>query len=290
MSLDKLLGKVAAQGADQSVATAGGGDYTPPAAGLTGARLVGYYEVGLHEFEYQGVTKTQNEVQLVFELIGKKHPPREVDGTKIPVRITVTTNLSQNEKAWFYKWFSALRTEEKHFAQLLGKPLLLEIEHTEKERNGKKTTYANVKKESLRKPIIQVVEMDEDGTPTGNLIDTPFAVGPAITELKALVWDFADADDWDNIYIAGEYPERKDEKTGKVIAEAKSKNAIQLKIASALNFKAFPVYDYAASKLVGGTVTKEGVEALDDVVGDVDNSADDGSSRTEEDDPMAGVS
>lgn len=284
MSLASLLKNVAEKGTDQSKATAGGGDYTPPAAGMTGARLVGYYEVGQHEFEYKGVKKTQNEVQLVYELIGKKHPPRELEGgEKVPVRITWTTNLSQNEKAWFFKTFSSVREGgDTHFVQLLNRPVLLNIEHVEKGEGADKRVYANIEKGSIRKPILQVPET-LDGEATGNLIAQPFNVGPAISELRAFVWDFADAETWDTLYIAGEFPERKDEKTGKVTAAAKSKNVLQLKIASALNFKGLSCYDYAASRLTGGSVTKEGVGALDDAVGDVANT------KPDEADPMAGI-
>lgn len=288
MSLDKLLKQVQEKGQDQSVATSGGGDYTPPEAGQTGARIVSYYEIGKHESEFEGKKKTQDEVVIVFELIGKKHPPKELDGgVKVPVRLSLTLNLSTNEKAAYFKMFSRLRTDEKHFVQLLGKPVLLNVVHVERGAEGKKKTYANIDKETIRKPIIQVPEM-EDGEPTGNLLEQVFPVGAALTELKAFVWDFADAEMWDSIFIEGEYPERKDEK-GKVIAEAKSKNAIQLKIASALNFKGLPCYDYAASKLVGGTVTKEGVDALDEAVGDVDNAKSDDAPPFDMEDPMAGV-
>lgn len=283
MSLANLLKNVAEKGTDQSKASAGGGDYTPPEKGMTGARLVGYYEVGQHEFEYQGKKKTQNEVQLVYELIGKKHPPRELEGgEKVPVRITWTTNLSQNEKAWFFKTFNTVRDEgDKHFVQLLGRPVILNIEHVEKGEGNDKRIYANIEKGSIRKPVLQVPEM-QDGEPTGNLIDQPFNVGPAISELKAFVWDFADAEMWDSIYIAGEFPERKDEKTGKVTAPAKSKNVLQLKIASALNFKGLPCFDYAASKLTGGTIKREDVEKLADEIGDVANAP-------AADDPMSGI-
>ena len=143
--------------------------------------------------------------------------------------------------------------------------------------------YANIDKESVRKSIIQVPQV-EDGEVVG-IVDQPFPVGAALTPLKAFVWDFADAKMWDSIFIEGEYSERKDEKTGKVTAEAKSKNAIQLEIAKALNFKGMPCYDYAASKLVGGRVTREGVYALDDVVGDVSNDK----PPFDEDDPMGGI-
>lgn len=288
MSLNKLLQQVQEKGKDQSVASGGGGDYTPPAEGQTGARIVGYFEIGKHESEYQGQKKANDEVLIVFELIGKKHPPREnQDGTKTPVRVTLRLNLSTNEKAGYFKMFSALRTEEKHFVQLLGKPVLLNVVH-EKGKKDEKKIFAKIDKATIRKPIIQVPVLDDDGAPTGDLQDQVFPVGPAVSELKAFVWDFADPEMWDSVYIPGEYPERKDD-SGKVIAEARSKNDIQLKIASALNFKGLPCYDYAASKLVGGNITKEDVAAMDDVIGDVDNPADDDLPPFDPADPMAGV-
>lgn len=278
MSLENLLKQVATKGKDQTEATSGGGDYTPPEAGVTGARLVAYYEVGQHESEYKGEKKVKDEVELVFELIGKKHPVKEINGEKVPVRLTLRTNLSTNEKAWFYKWFSALRTEERHFSQLLGKPLMLEVEHVKRDVKGTERTYANIKKDSLRKPRVHVPDPE-----TGELVETEFKVGPAVSELRAFVWDFATPEYWDAIFIPGEYPERKDEETGKVIAPAKSKNVVQLKIASALNFKGLACYEYAAAKLAGDdSVTREGIEALDEAVGDVNNAED-------PDDPMAGI-
>lgn len=273
MNLDNLLKQVADKGPDQSVAQRGGGDYTPPAAGLTGARLVGYHEVGIHEFEYEGKKKTQNEVQLVYELIGPKHPPREVNGEKHPVRLSLTLNCSSNEKAAFFKIFSRVRTEEKHFAQLLGKPVILKVVHT-KRNEGKpnERTYANIEKDSINKPFVQTLD------DSGDVVDKPLEVGAALTPLSAFVWDFATPEMWDSIFIEGEYEERKDEKTGEVIAPAKSKNVIQEKIMSAINFKGLPCYDYAVGK-----VSKEGTEALDAVVGDVQQTGPSGA------DPLEGV-
>lgn len=272
MSLDALLNKVATQGKDQSVASGGSFDYTPPAAGVTTARIVGYYEQGKHEFEFEGKKKTQDEVAIVFELTGKQHPHIETDNGPVPVRMTLTLGLSTNEKAHYFKIFSRLRNEERHFVQLLGSGVLLDIVHKAGKKDPTKV-FAEIDKASIRKPIMPVPEM-ENGIPTGKFTDTVIPVPTQITPLGAFVWDFADAEMWDSIFIEGEYPERKDEKTGKVIAEARSKNRIQLKIASALNFKGLPCYDYAAAKLSGSaTVTKEGVDALDEVVGDVDNAA-----------------
>lgn len=268
MDINALISKVSTQGKDQSQASAGG-DFIPAAEGTTGARLVGYYEVGQHEGEYEGKKKINNVVKLVFELIGKKHPPTETEGgTKIPVRITQTMNLSTSERSGFFKLFSRIRDDDTtHMVQMLGKPLLLNIVHNKKTVNGKEKTYANIDKESIKKPVVQTMELDEDGNPTGEIKNTPFTVGPALSELKAFVWDFASAEMWDSIFIEGEYPERKDD-SGKVTAPAKSKNVLQNEIASALNFKALPCYDYAAGKL-----TRSDSAALDDAIGDVETPA-----------------
>lgn len=293
MSLDALLNKVATQGKDQSVASGGSFDYTPPAAGVTTARIVGYYEQGKHEFEFEGKKKTQDEVAIVFELTGKQHPHIETDNGPVPVRMTLNIGLSTNEKAHYFKIFSRLRTEERHFVQLLGHGVLLEVVH-KKGKNDPNKTFAEIDKASIRKPVMPVPQL-VDGIPTGEFVDTVIPVPQQITPLGAFVWDFADAEMWDSIFIEGEYPERKDEKTGKVVAEARSKNRIQLKIASALNFKGLPCYDYAAAKLSGSTtVTKEGVDALDAVVGDVANAPADAAPADDKppfavDDPMAGV-
>lgn len=265
MDINALIKQVKDKGKDQSQASSGGGDFEPIAAGVTGARLVGYYEVGQHESEFEGKKKINNTVKLVFELIGKKHPPIEKDdGTKIPVRSALTLNLSNNEKAGFFKIFSRIRDEDTtHMMGMLGKPVMLTIVHVTKKVNGKDKTYANIDKESIKKPIIQEMGKDEDGEPNGEITERPFPVGPALSELKAFVWDFASPEMWDAIFIEGEYPERKDD-AGKVIAPARSKNTIQNEIASAVNFKGLPCYDYAVGKL-----TREDADALDDAIGDV---------------------
>lgn len=259
MDINKLIQKVSEKGPDQSVASAGGGDYTTPPAGQTGARFVAYYEVGKHAGEYQGKPKVNDTVQMIFELIGPKHPVRETEGgEKIPTRLTLTMNLSDNEKSGFHKLFSRVRTEETHMVQLLGKPVLLNVTHATKGEGQNKRTYANIDKESVRKPTYQQLNPE-----TGDLEDKVLEVGPAITPLKAFVWNFADAEMWDSIFIEGEWEERKDDK-GNVTAPARSKNVVQEKIMSALNFQGLPCYEYAAKRM-----TKDDEAALDAAVGDV---------------------
>jgi len=65
-------------------------------------------------------------------------------------------------------------------------------------------------------------------------------VPPPLTELKLFLWDNPDKDQWASIYIAGQYPAYTDD-TGKEVRPARSKNVIQEKIMSALNWQGSPM-------------------------------------------------
>lgn len=248
--INSLMSQVKEKGKDQTQVQKGGGDYVPPAAGFVRLRFVGYYELGKHTFTWQGKEKTSDQVDLVFELSGPKHPPREFDGVKEPLRLTMSENLSLSEKAWFFKTFSAMNWEgkAKHMVQLLGNEYVAEIEHVVKGEGTNARTYANIKRGSVRKPFVPDPETGEDRR---------VSVDAALGSIKAFVVDFATPEMWDSIFIEGEYPEKKDE-AGKVTKPAKSKNVIQQKIMSALNFKGMPIYDYAIGKY-----SKEDRAALD---------------------------
>lgn len=243
----KLAGKLKEAGVDQSKVQEGGGDYTPPAAGPCRLRLVSYIELGMHMGEYQGKPKKNNKVVLVFEVSGPKHPAAVLDdGTKVPHRIKVTENLSMSEKARFSKLFAALNWEGKstHCVELVGKPFKGTIVHrTYKRRDGKEGVAAELYDKArgtwtIEPPRYEVV--DPESGPTGEF--ATLKVDPAIGPLKAFVWDLADKEQWDSIFIEGEYPERKDDK-GVVVAPAKSKNEFQLAIMSAVNFKGSPIHE-----------------------------------------------
>lgn len=236
-NLNALLDKVATQGKDMTQAEAGGG-YTLAEAGPARLRFVGYYELGKVEEMFKGAKKTPTKVDLVFELSGPKHQPRDTDGGKVPLRIVVQENLHLNEKAHFFKMFAAMNAAHgntaKHIVQLLGKEFLGTIVH----RESKGKTYANIERGSIRK----AVRLDEDDQ------EVAIKVDPPLSELKAFVWDFADPEMWDSIRIDGMYEERKD-KDGKVTEPARSKNVIQERIMKSINFKACPIYDYAIGKV-----------------------------------------
>lgn len=242
MTIDfKALGaKAVAEGADQTKAVAGGGDYEPPAAGPCLVRFIGYVEIGKQKTSYKGVPGVKEQVELIFELVGKRHPPREAsDGTKIPHRISVTESYSLNEKANFFKLFQRMnyRQDAQHIVQLLGEGFKAEVVHDVwKGKDGKERTTA-VLRNASGYTIAPPRKEDEDSE-TG-WVDV--AVPSAVSDLRCFLWQQADLNQWASLYIEGEYPERKDDKTGAVIAPAKSKNVFQNKIKSAVNFRGSPI-------------------------------------------------
>lgn len=214
-----------------------GGDYEIPAAGIARARFIGYYEVGKHEEEFKGEKKLREKVELVFELSGPNHPPRDFNGEKVPQRITARETYGLTDRNHFLKLFRQMNYSGKatHMAELLGEPFLVEIFHT-KSKDGKKT-YAN-----LRGPNGYNIKGTTVQDPvSGGMVTVD--VPPAMTDVKVFLWDQACKDMWDSIYIDGEYPEQKDEKTGEVTRPAKSKNVLQEKIMAASNWPEHPLYE-----------------------------------------------
>ena len=206
MAIDfKALGaKAAAEGADQTKAVAGGGgDYAPPAAGPGMARFVAYVELG----KQKGMMKVKEEIKekvlLVFELCGKRHPPREAqDGTKIPYRISVEVNFSLNEKAHFFKLFQRMNYKQDavHMVQLLGEGYKVEVLHRAwKDRQGNERIEAELQGAdgfTIYPPRREALEDEE--SESGYVV---LAVPPAISEPKAFIWAQADLDQCGSIFI-----------------------------------------------------------------------------------------
>lgn len=211
------------------------GGYTPPAMGTAFARFVGYFELGPHEEEFEGKKHEREKIWLIFELSGPNHEPTSNhDGSVIPHRITVMETLSMDPYSSFYKLFAAMNSECKatHMAELLGNPFIVEVFHNES-KDGKQV-YANLKGPNGYNVRGTTVQDPVSGQPV------VIEVAPAITELKAFIWDIADKEMWDSIHIPGEWDARRDEKTGEVISQARSKNVIQEKIKSAKNWIGSP--------------------------------------------------
>jgi hypothetical protein len=234
-----MTAAIAATGPNMNTAVrgGGGGEYTPPAAGMTRLRLVAYVETGRHEKEIQGKKKVEEEVQLVFELSGPKHQPREHEGQRFPARITVRLNRSLNEKAGFYKLFKRMNYKgtATHMSQLLGEAFIGTVVHTTKGEGPEKVTYANLKDDAgftIQPPRVP-------DPLTGDHIDVP--VDPPISALRLFVWDASPEfvkPMWDSLFIDGEAGEG-DKK--------RSLNVFQNQIKAALNYVGSPVHAMLAS-------------------------------------------
>jgi hypothetical protein len=247
----KLGAKAAAEGKDMTKpVVGGGGDYEPPAAGPCRLRFVAYIEIGKQKEKFMGKDRVREKALLVFEVSGPKHPPTVLDdGTKIPHRITIKETVSLNEKANFFKLFTRMNYAGKavHMAQLLGEAFKGEIIHRKFAKKGEDkanpATWTGViadlkskdKGFTIEPPRYEVV--NEDG-PTGEFKMLP--VEPAISPIKGFLWDHADMEQWNGIFLDGKYDDRKDEKTGE-ITPGKSKNTLQAQIMQAVNFKGSPI-------------------------------------------------
>ncbi|QWT56567.1 hypothetical protein [Stenotrophomonas phage BUCT598] len=257
-------------GPNMNEATAGGGYTVTPEGKNARLRLVGYYEVGKHVVQkgpYAG--KKVDEVKLVWELSGNKWEPQEFDGKKVPYRITDTMTYSLSEKANFFKLFKRMNEchggEATIMAELLGKEFLGDVVHNKSKTDDKKV-FANLV--NIRK-----AERENDD---GDIV--PVKVAEPLTELKMFIWDIADKEMWDSIFIDGQYEEKKD-KDGNVTHKAKSKNVIQEYIMSALNWDECPV-----AELVKSGATAQEAKELDDAIGGADNEDDEPPFPTEQED------
>lgn len=227
----------------------GGGDYTPPAAGVALCRFIGYIETGKHTRTIPGKPpKQEDQVRLVFELHGPRHEPKVLeDGTKLPHRLSIDTNLSLNEKANFFKLFQRMNYEGKatHMSQLLGQPFLCTVVH-EKSKADPTKVYARLKDDTgftIRPP------RQEDAL-TGETKVIP--VPPAISPLRLFVWNAAPefiGKMWDTLFIDGEYE------------PGRTKNVLQELIKSADNFVNSPIFQYLQTSGVNLDIGKVETQA-----------------------------
>lgn len=254
--LDKINQKAAeavAAGADQTKSVKGGGVDIPVApAGPCKLRFISYIELGMQAGTFQGKPTVKEKVLLGFEISGPKYQPTILDdGTKVPYRVSIEENYSLNEKSNFFKLFTRMNYAGKaqHMAQLLGEAYKGELVHrkyakkTDPKDDPSKWTGIAVELRpkggdyTIAPPRYQPVD-PETGDPIGDVKMLP--VDPAISDIRGFIWDQADMDQWNSLFIDGEYPERKDDK-GNVTAPAKSKNVFQAMIMKAKNFKGSPI-------------------------------------------------
>jgi hypothetical protein len=300
MTIDfKALGaKAAAEGADQTQAqVGGGGDFKPVPEGPCGLRLVSYVELGKQKDTIKGVVQIKPKVQLVFEVSGPNHPPMEIDGVKVPHRVSITENYSLNEKANFFKLFGRMNYAgtAQHMIQMLGDAYLGRVVHRKYKKKSdpadesKWTGIAVELKDkdgyTIRPPRRPKID-EATGMETGEWI--PVQVAPALTALKGFLWDYADLNQWASLFIEGQWPERKD-KDGKVTAPARSKNVLQDTIKRAENFNGSPIYIALASAGQNLDIPDADVPGDEEAAGEATPGPATAAAAATKGDPLAGI-
>lgn len=199
-----LANEAAESGPDYTVASAGG-DYKPPEAGATVARLVGYIETGVHTRKSaQFGDKTKPMATFIFELSGRKHEPKELDGgRKVPHLIQFELAISQSPKSGFYKLFKLL-TESypgaKNPGQLLGKAWRATVYHR-KYKVGDAERVAAELSSKERGWSFQGLEFEDPETGEMRKVK----VGEVLSDYRLFFWDTATLDQWDSLFIDGTY-------------------------------------------------------------------------------------
>lgn len=218
----------AAEHNDYNEATAGG-DFPILPEGPVRLRFVGYIELGQEDGEWQGKKKVNDKARFVFEVTGPKIEPRE-DGK--PQTMAFDLNKSLSEKSGFYKLFRKLNHEGKArvFAELLGDAYRGLIRH-EKGKKDESKTYATLRDADGN---IQIAPPYYDDPESGER--RVLAVPEPLSPLQCFLWDYADREMWDSIFIDGEW-EAKDGQP------AKSKNWIQNRIKAAKNWVGSPMQE-----------------------------------------------
>jgi hypothetical protein len=232
----KLAAQAVASGKDMTQATQGGGDYTPPAEGPGLCRLVAYVELGKQKVLNKGKEEIKERVQLVFELVGKRHATPE---DQEPHRITVTENLSLNEKANLFKLFNRMNYTQsaKHMAELLGEGFRCEVLHDKWTDRGGKERISAVLKSDSGYNVFPPRREDEDSETGWVTVEVP----KARSDIRVFLWDHADMEQWASLYIEGGYAEKRNDK-GEVTSPARSKNVFQDQIKRAVNFVGSPMH------------------------------------------------
>ena len=209
MALDltkiRQLGNEAAKTGPDLNNQSAGGDFKPPAEGATRLRFVGYVETGEHTtVSKQWGDKTKGRAHFTFELSGPKHPPKKLDdGRLIPETISFKLAVGQNKKNDYSKLFKLMVADypgRKNFVQLLGEGFRGVVVHRKfKRRDGSDGVAAELKGEAGFTISGVSYEDPESGEARKVKVDEP------LSKIKAFLWDYADVDQWDSIFVDGTY-------------------------------------------------------------------------------------
>lgn len=231
-SLEALLAlanAAAEVGDDMNEAVKGGGGGKLLPEGFCIGTLVEYVEFGQQPQEFNGVAKDPAlEFQLGFALWGEGY--QNDDGTPYIFR-PYPMALSRNEKATAFLTFKAMNWKgtAKHFAQLLGQSFLLKVVHKKPKDQTQK--------------VKSVLDLKATLPPLDALTKQPYPVPPVPADkLKLFLWSHPTVEAFASFYQEGKYD------------DGNSKNSVQEKMLSALDFHGSPLHMLLIEKQVPFTV------------------------------------
>lgn len=214
------------------------------AIGKAPARLIGYVELGTHpQPDYQGKPKDPaTELAITFEVFGTKNTKEiEVDGKKKKVGALLTINTTEklSDKSKYKKLFDKMqrgRKEITHMTHMLNEVFMLDITHGVGKNS--KLPYATIEApdKSFRIDGPMVDKFNEEGEVI-ETIDVTSKVPQASFPLRMFVVDDPSIEQWQSIKMEGTYKKKVKGADGEEVEQEISKNYLQEKIMSALNWE-----------------------------------------------------
>lgn len=231
----KALASQAAEIEDQTETTTF--EASIPPVGPTVARFTTYVDLGKQPRTYNGKPKPPaDSILLGFDLVAPKNiHEATAESPAWCDKITLKITKSTNEKAGFKKLFTKMtygRADIKHMAQMLGEAFVLDVAHEVSKKDGKERTFVSIKDASKEWTIRSPFIIDPI---TGGRTDVP--VPAAMSPLKVFIWDLADKETWDSLFIDGVWENKKPDGT----VETRSKNWMQETLLKASDLPGSPL-------------------------------------------------
>lgn len=230
----------ASQLVDMTETKTGGGGRGLLPTGTAIVRLSTYIEFGKHVETFAGQAKPATlQFKLGFRIVGGGGKNKEGKGEKyvqadgnLPyISDFFNTAMSQHEKSTAVKYFNALNrvgNKATHFVQKVAEQCLYTVPISVVSKNGKE--YNAIDFSNLQ-PALNAEFEEYANTDMPQLKDE---------HIQVFLWDSPTKEMWDSIYIEGQWDAKKDD-SGKVTQPAKSKNFLQEKCLSAVDFEGSPL-------------------------------------------------
>lgn len=227
--------------ADMTEVKSGGGARRILPAGTAIVRLSSYIEFGKHVQTFNGQPKPPAlQFKLGFHIVGGggtnekgEGEPYVLEEGNFPQISTFDTAMSQHEKSKAVKLFKALNSvgnTATHFVQKVSEQCLYQLQ-------------------------VKVIKKGDKTYNDFNFVDMSAAINPVTYKaygdndmpkledkhIQVFLWSQPSPAQWASIHIEGEWEAQVDKKTGEQIKPARSKNFLQEKCLTAIDFEGSPL-------------------------------------------------